>query len=130
MKTALHLIKTTKGARYNEAGYVINEITGLPDYDHVVHLGQRCQGVDHLGSQCNPSLGWQGMRVMRWVKTAKAQGFAAIVVRSLIDPNEKLRLSTSTAVNTNPYEWNQADVVRTLINSPNEKGTIRLDPLC
>jgi DNA repair protein RadD len=120
------LDKDYEGARYNEAGYVINEITGLPDYDHAVHLGQRCQGVDHLGNQCNHH--WDGKECESCGgQNSKSARVCRHCGEELIDPNEKLHLSVSVAANKNPYEWNEAQVIRTLINSPNEKGTIRLD---
>ena len=118
--------KDYEGARHDEAGYVINEITGLPDYDHIVHLGQRCQGVDHLGRQCNHH--WDGKECESCGgQNSKSARVCRHCGEELIDPNEKLNLSTSQAASKNPYEWNQAEVVRSLINKPNEKGTIRID---
>ena len=120
------LDKDYDGARHNEAGYVINEITGLPDYDHVVHLGQRCQGVDHLGRQCDHQ--WDGRECDHCGKqNAKSARMCRHCGEELIDPNEKLRIEATLVAAKNPYEWKAVNVIKTLVSAPNEKGNIRLD---
>lgn len=120
------LDKDYEGAKHDTAGYIINEITGLPDYDHIIHLGQRCQGVDHLGRQCDHH--WDGKECESCGgQNSKSARVCRHCGEELINPNDKLNLSTSIAANQNPYEWNQAEVIKSLINKPNDKGTIRID---
>lgn len=120
------LDKEYDGAKYNKAGYVINLITGLPEYENIVHLGQRCGGHTHQGQQCDhywsssecPECGTKNSKTARVCRSCSAE---------LIDPNEKLNLEFSDAKSVNPYDWHVVDITKSLAHKANARGVIRLD---
>jgi DNA repair protein RadD len=126
------LNKDFEGANYNSNGYLVSDITGQPIKDDQgefisVHMGQKCQAVDHLGNSCCNHY-WDGKECPECGHmNSKSARYCGGCNHELIDPNKKLVLTESVANNRNPYEPKTVEVVKSLINTPNAKGNIRID---